>query len=171
VFEKDENDNAEAKRIFRWPIKLRQAGVSTLWVHHAGVEGRQRGATARRGFLDYVLMLVRPEGHSSAKGCRFVADFDKTRRKPTSWTPLDVELREAQDGRLMWYWKAELSKGAAKVRDALRERDGEWSEGQLRKDTKMNGVSLQKALMELRAKRVAERAENGWRLVFGQNGS
>lgn len=172
VFEKDENDNAEAKKIFRWPIKLRQAGVSTLWVHHAGVEGRQRGATARRGFLDYVVALVRPEGHSPASGARFVADFDKARRKPAAWTPLDVELREVKEGRLVWVWRAELSKGAAKIRDILRELEGEpISEGRLRKMSKMNGVSLQKALTELRAKMVVEREESGWVLVSDQSWS
>lgn len=172
VFEKDENDNAEAKKIFRWPIKLRQAGVSTLWVHHAGVEGRQRGATARRGFLDYVVSLLRPEGHSPAQGARFVADFDKARRKPVAWAPLDVELRETKSGTLMWLWKAELSKGAAKIRDVIKGHEGEpVSEGRLRKESKMNGVSLQKALTELRAKMVVERTEKGWVLVSGQNGS
>lgn len=164
VFEKDENDNAEAKKIFRWPIKLRQAGVSTLWVHHAGVEGRQRGATARRGFLDYVMLLSRPEGHSPSQGARFIADFDKTRRKPKDWVPIDVELREMKDGRLVWGRKEEFSKGALRVKKVLE--DGKaWTEAQLRRELKMNSMTLNKALAELKGKLAAERTSGGWVLT------
>jgi hypothetical protein len=53
----DENDNAAIGPVARWLARLRHDGTSVLMVHHAGKEGKQRGASAREDVLDYSIRL------------------------------------------------------------------------------------------------------------------
>ena len=54
-----------------WLLRLRRKGVAVLLVHHAGVNGRQRGTSRREDALDLVIGLRRPTDYSPEQGARF----------------------------------------------------------------------------------------------------
>ena len=60
---------------------LRRQGVSVLLIHHAGVNGRQRGTSRREDALDTVIALRRPEDYSPEEGARFEIHFEKLRNR------------------------------------------------------------------------------------------
>lgn len=47
-----------------WLLRLRRRGVAVLLVHHADVNGRQRGTSRREDALDTVIALGRPADYS-----------------------------------------------------------------------------------------------------------
>jgi putative DNA primase/helicase len=64
-----------------WLLKLRRRGTSVLLIHHAGVNGRQRGTSRRKDALDTVIALRRPEDYSPEQGARFEIHFEKLRNR------------------------------------------------------------------------------------------
>jgi hypothetical protein len=66
-------------RIQNWLLRLRRKGVAVLLVHHAGVNGRQRGTSRREDALDTVISLRRPVDYSPDEGARFEVHIEKAR--------------------------------------------------------------------------------------------
>jgi putative DNA primase/helicase len=64
-----------------WLIGLRRKGIAVLLIHHAGVNGRQRGTSRREDALDTVIALRRPEDYSPEQGARFEVHFEKLRNR------------------------------------------------------------------------------------------
>jgi putative DNA primase/helicase len=64
-----------------WLLSLRRKGIAVLLVHHAGVNGRQRGTSRREDALDVVMALKRPAKYSPAEGARFEIHFEKIRQR------------------------------------------------------------------------------------------
>jgi putative DNA primase/helicase len=64
-----------------WLIGLRRNGIAVLLIHHAGVNGRQRGTSRREDALDTVIALRRPEDYSPEQGARFEVHFEKLRNR------------------------------------------------------------------------------------------
>jgi putative DNA primase/helicase len=62
-----------------WLLRLRRKGVAVLLVHHAGVNGRQRGTSRREDALDTVIALRRPADYSPEEGARFDVHVEKAR--------------------------------------------------------------------------------------------
>jgi putative DNA primase/helicase len=62
-----------------WLLKLRRRGVAVLLIHHAGVNGRQRGTSRREDALDTVIALRRPADYSPEEGARFEVHIEKAR--------------------------------------------------------------------------------------------
>jgi putative DNA primase/helicase len=62
-----------------WLLKLRRRGVAVLIIHHAGVNGRQRGTSRREDALDTVIALRRPADYSPEQGARFEVHVEKAR--------------------------------------------------------------------------------------------
>jgi putative DNA primase/helicase len=60
-------------------LRLRRKGVAVLLVHHAGVNGRQRGTSRREDALDTVIALRRPADYSPEEGARFEVRIEKAR--------------------------------------------------------------------------------------------
>jgi RecA-family ATPase len=54
-----------------WLLKLRRMGTAVLLIHHAGLNGRQRGTSRREDALDTVIALRRPIRRSKAVGSKF----------------------------------------------------------------------------------------------------
>lgn len=103
----DENSNTEQDSFLRYLIQLRHLGYSVIFVHHAGRNGDQRGATRREDFLDLSLKLADPpEGQSC--NARFILEFSKIRRKIPTPFRLECELTESIDGGLAWSFESNL---------------------------------------------------------------
>jgi putative DNA primase/helicase len=62
-----------------WLLKLRRQGVAVLLVHHAGVNGKQRGTSRREDSLDTVIALRHPTDYIPIQGARFEVRFEKLR--------------------------------------------------------------------------------------------
>jgi putative DNA primase/helicase len=62
-----------------WLLKLRRRGVAVLLIHHAGVNGRQRGTSRREDALDTVIALRRPVDYAPEEGARFEVHVEKAR--------------------------------------------------------------------------------------------
>lgn len=62
-----------------WLLRLRRKDVAVLLVHHAGVNGRQRGTSRREDALDTVIGLRRPADYSPEQGARFEVRIEKAR--------------------------------------------------------------------------------------------
>jgi putative DNA primase/helicase len=65
--------------IQNWLLKLRRKGVSVLLIHHAGLNGKQRGTSRREDALDTVIALRLPKDYSPDQGCRFEVHIEKAR--------------------------------------------------------------------------------------------
>jgi len=64
-----------------WLLGLRRKSIAVLLVHHAGVNGRQRGTSRREDALDVVMALKRPPDYSPDEGARFQVHFEKIRQR------------------------------------------------------------------------------------------
>ena len=90
-----------------WLLNLRRRGVSVLFVHHAGTNGRQRGTSRREDVLDTVIALRRPENYSSDQGARFEIHFEKLRHRVGEFgQPFEAsaEPMSSEDGRSGIAW-------------------------------------------------------------------
>jgi putative DNA primase/helicase len=76
-----------------WLLQLRRQGVSVLLVHHAGVNGRQRGTSRREDALDTVIALRRPDDYSPEHGARFEIHFEKLRNRVEGAAAMPFEAR------------------------------------------------------------------------------
>jgi putative DNA primase/helicase len=62
-----------------WLLRLRRKGIAVLLIHHAGVNGRQRGTSRREDALDTVIALRRPANYAPGEGARFEIHLEKAR--------------------------------------------------------------------------------------------
>jgi putative DNA primase/helicase len=76
-----------------WLLRLRRQGLSVLLIHHAGVNGRQRGTSRREDALDTVIALRRPQDYSPEQGARFEIHFEKLRNRTEGAGALPFEAR------------------------------------------------------------------------------
>jgi putative DNA primase/helicase len=87
-----------------WLLKLPRQGVSVLLVHHAGVNGRQRGTSRREDALDTVIALRRPEDYSPEEGARFEVHFEKLRHRAegAGGLPFEASIQGNGDDAIHW---------------------------------------------------------------------
>jgi putative DNA primase/helicase len=62
-----------------WLLRLRRRGIAVLLIHHAGLNGKQRGTSRREDALDLVIGLRRPPDYSPEQGARFEVHVEKAR--------------------------------------------------------------------------------------------
>jgi putative DNA primase/helicase len=62
-----------------WLLRLRRKGIAVLLIHHAGINGKQRGTSRREDTLDTVIALRRPADYSPEHGARFEVHIEKAR--------------------------------------------------------------------------------------------
>src|SRR5262249_964758 len=88
-----------------WLLKLRRQGVSVLLVHHAGVNGRQRGTSRREDALDTVIALRRPEDYSPEEGARFEVHLEKLRNRAegAGALPFEASIQDNGPDAIQWH--------------------------------------------------------------------
>ncbi len=102
TFGMDENSNTEVEPLIRYLISLRHKGYAVLIVHHAGKDGKQRGASRREDILDTSIQLKPVKGDEPALGAKFEIEFSKVRGERPNPDKLIVELISGQHGGLEW---------------------------------------------------------------------
>lgn len=104
-----ENESEGWIPIQEWGLSLRAQGKSVMYVHHAGKDGQQRGASKREDVLDVVIELKHPEDYEPEQNARFEVRYTKGRAltgqdaKPFEawlqngqWKVTDIDAREIE---------------------------------------------------------------------------
>ena len=74
-----ENESESWNPLQGWLLKLRKAGISVLFVHHAGKGGNQRGTSKKEDILGTVIVLRKPNDYDQREGARFEVHYEKAR--------------------------------------------------------------------------------------------
>jgi putative DNA primase/helicase len=74
-----ENEADSWLPVQEWALRMRAAGKSVLFIHHAGKGGNQRGTSRREDVLDTVISLIRPDDYRPKDGAVFEVHFEKAR--------------------------------------------------------------------------------------------
>jgi putative DNA primase/helicase len=74
-----ENEAEAWNSVQEWALRQRAAGISVLFIHHAGKGGNQRGTSKREDILDTVIKLKHPANYEPSEGARFEVHFEKAR--------------------------------------------------------------------------------------------
>jgi len=87
------------------------SGDNRIRIHHAGLNGRQRGTSRREDALDVVMALRRPEDYSPEQGVRFEIHFEKLRNRveAEATVPFEAKLENIADSQVV-PWKSCESK-------------------------------------------------------------
>lgn len=142
----DEKETEDWAEIQEWLIELSWRGVSTIFVHHAGKSGEQRGTSKREDLLDFVLALKTPSDYSREEGLRAEVHITKMRGRAMSLKhsqPFEVKL----DGEA-WTTRP--------LRDLLRQRAKEMLEAGMRP----NDVALETGLTRFTVYRLSREVKN-----------
>jgi hypothetical protein len=98
-----ENEAESWGPVQAWALKLRRQGIATLFVHHSGKGGLQRGTSRREDVLDTVIALRRPGDYREAQGARFEIHFEKHRAfHGDDAEPFEAQLSTDEHGRHVW---------------------------------------------------------------------
>ncbi len=123
----DENDASAMSPILSFLMRLKQAGVACILVHHAGKAGNEyRGSSKLATTFEVIIGLVRPDGQPVTDGAVFELLWRKYRGRPTAATR-DAEMRLAAgpDGAAEWSSKPTAGAEMLAVVDAVR--SGQYS--------------------------------------------
>lgn len=75
----DENKKSDWDPINVWLLDLKKSGVNSLYDHHTGKSGDQRGTSAHEDNLDTSIQISLPKDYRTEGGCRFNFHFKKKR--------------------------------------------------------------------------------------------
>jgi putative DNA primase/helicase len=101
----DENSKQDWDPINQWFLELRAAGITTIFLHHANKDGRQRGTSGREDNIDISVRLERPKNYTPENGARFVAKFEKARIRHDDLhliNDTEFSLETRKDGSYIW---------------------------------------------------------------------
>ncbi len=80
-----ENDNDAWEAVLNWLLELRRKRIAVLIIHHAGVNGRMRGASRREDAAFWVIKVEEIKNRSRDEvGARFGTEFEKNRNHCSS---------------------------------------------------------------------------------------
>lgn len=157
----EENDKAAWDPINAWFMDLRFSGITTIFIHHAGKSGQQRGTSGRVDNIDVNIELTRPASYMPEEGCRFVCHFEK-QRLPQKLLSLiidtDFRLIEDENGRYTWAYsnvKTEVKKDVLRLLAdgysmgdiAVRLRIGKTTVARHKKDAIKDGLIIENGLL------------------------
>jgi len=100
----EERETEDWAVVQEWFLKLRRCGYTTLFDHHAGKSGGQRGTSNREDVLNLVVNLRKPHDYSPEQGLRVEVHVEKIRGRAAGLVVQPFELRLENDdrGRLVW---------------------------------------------------------------------
>lgn len=98
-----ENEAESWQGIGQWALAKRTQGISIIFIHHAGKNGKQRGTSKREDILDTVISLSHPKDYNPADGASFEVHFEKARHLcGKNVEPFTAKLTEDENGALKW---------------------------------------------------------------------
>jgi KaiC/GvpD/RAD55 family RecA-like ATPase len=101
----DENEAAAMQPVLQFLLRMKQAGIATILVHHSDKgENNYRGSSKLATTFEAIVGLWRIDGRSALEGTGFELRFGKFRGRPTAAT-MDAEmtLMEVPDGGIKWH--------------------------------------------------------------------
>jgi KaiC/GvpD/RAD55 family RecA-like ATPase len=100
----DERETEDWAVVQEWFLSLRRRGFTTLFNHHAGKGGGQRGTSNREDVLNLVINLRRPADYSAEDGLRAEVFFEKIRGRAqgAAVQPFEVKLQTDEHNRAVW---------------------------------------------------------------------
>lgn len=100
----EERETEDWAIVQEWLLKLRRCGFTTLFAHHAGKGGGQRGTSNREDVLNLVINLRRPADYTPEDGLRAEVHFEKIRGRASGSAvqPFELKLESDQNGRACW---------------------------------------------------------------------
>ena len=117
----DENEAAAMNPILAFLMRLKQAGVACILVHHSGKSGESyRGSSKLATTFEVIIGLRRLDGHQVDHGAAFELVWTKYRGKPNVATrDAEMQLLADAEGRSKWVTKATTSSVMLAVVDAV----------------------------------------------------
>ncbi len=75
----DESKTIDWELIQPWLLRLRRAGITVIFIHHAGRNNQMRGASKREDPAAWILRLDDPNEANELAGAHFISRFTKCR--------------------------------------------------------------------------------------------
>lgn len=100
----NEDETGDWVMVQAWLLKLRRLGITTLFMHHAGKSGSQRGFSGREDLINVTVNLRRPEGYQVEDQLRAEVHLEKIRGKSAvgEWVqPFEIQLT-TENGGALW---------------------------------------------------------------------
>lgn len=118
----DENDGAAMTPTLAFLLRLKQAKIGCVLVHHSGKSGdTYRGSSKLATTFEVILGLKAAEGADSILGAAFRLDWTKYRRERSEAVqPRDVRLGKDAKGRLEWQAEATADDDVRKLLGELK---------------------------------------------------
>jgi hypothetical protein len=100
----EERETEDWAIVQEWLLKLRRCGYTTMFAHHAGKGGGQRGTSNREDVLNLVINLRKPQDYTPEDGLRAEVHFEKIRGRAAgpSVQPFEIKLETDEHGRACW---------------------------------------------------------------------
>jgi KaiC/GvpD/RAD55 family RecA-like ATPase len=100
----DENDAAAMNPVLAWLLRMKQARLACILVHHSGKTGTSyRGSSKLAATFEVILGLKPPDRGGVAQGAAFTTLWDKFRGRPhPALRPRDIVLAQRPDGSMEW---------------------------------------------------------------------
>jgi DNA invertase Pin-like site-specific DNA recombinase len=120
----DENSASAIRPLLSFLLRLKQAGVACILVHHSNKSGKgYRGSTMLSTTFEVILSMQRSEGWTPDQGAAFELQWDKYRGKPDSRVvPMHVILEQV-DGDTRWQHNATQSPVLRQLVERVRSMD------------------------------------------------
>ena len=87
-----------------WLLALRRAGYHTMFLHHAGKDGKQRGTSNREDIVNLVITLRRPADYTQEDGLRCEVYLEKIRGRAigVAVQPFELKLQTDERNAVVW---------------------------------------------------------------------
>lgn len=118
----DENDAAAMTPILAFLLRMKQASVACILVHHSNKGGEAfRGSSKLATTFEVIIGLMKPEGAPDTEGASFRTEWTKYRRKRSAAVqPRNVRLEDDLEGRPKWITEETDDSRLWKVVEAVR---------------------------------------------------
>lgn len=83
----------------QWQRKMRNLGITVIYLGHDGKGKMQRGHSKAEDFLTWVIHLTWQNGYKGSEGLRLRMEFEKARKPVKEMSRLDIELSNNE-----WAW-------------------------------------------------------------------